>query len=247
MIKVENLYKSFLDIPVLKDLSFEVAQGEVLGFLGPNGAGKSTTMRIITGFLQADSGKVLVCDHDIAKNPVEAKKMLGYLPESAASYHVMRVDTFLDFTAAIRGLTKQEKKRSIERVVDLCNLGSVIYKPIEHLSKGFRQRVGLAQALIHDPGVLILDEATDGLDPNQKHEVRSLINRIAQTKAIIFSTHILEEMENICTRAIVIHQGQIVANGTPASFRQETPTGRLDDFFLSITKQKNHQNRLLQT
>ncbi len=236
MIKVENLYKSFLGRTVLHGISFDVAKGEVLGFLGPNGAGKSTTMRIITGFLEPDSGEVSICGHDMASDPVLAKERMGYLAESAASYQDMRVQDFLNFTADIRALSGSHKKQAIDRVIDLCHLAPVLSESIENLSKGFRQRVGLAQALVHDPEVLILDEPTDGLDPNQKHEIRSLITSLGQSKAIIFSTHILEEVESVCTRAIVVNEGLIVANGTPQELKSRTPSGRLDDFFRAITR-----------
>ena len=232
MIKVDQLFKSFSGKTVLHGISFDVGAGEVLGFLGPNGAGKSTTMRIITGFLEPDSGEVSICGHDISSEPVLAKQRIGYLAESAASYQDMKVSDFLNFTADIRALHGS----AIERVIELCHLGPVLSQSIENLSKGFRQRVGLAQALVHDPDVLILDEPTDGLDPNQKHEIRSLITSLGQSKAIIFSTHILEEVESVCTRAIVVHEGLIVANGTPLELKSRTPSGRLDDFFRAITQ-----------
>ena len=236
MIQVENLYKSFSGRTVVHGISFDVAQGEVLGFLGPNGAGKSTTMRMLTGFLEPDSGKVSICGHDMARSPVLAKQRIGYLAESAASYQDMQVKAFLGFTADIRGLTGAQKKEALERVITLCHLAPVLSESIENLSKGFRQRVGLAQALVHDPDVLILDEPTDGLDPNQKHEIRTLITSLGQSKAIIFSTHILEEVESVCTRAIVVNEGVIVANGTPEELKSKTPSGRLEDFFRAITK-----------
>ena len=236
MIKVENLYKSFSGRTVVHGISFDVAKGEVLGFLGPNGAGKSTTMRIITGFLEPDSGKVSICDHDLSLEPVLAKERIGYLAESAASYQDMQVKAFLGFTADIRGLTGSHKKQALERVTELCHLSPVLSESIENLSKGFRQRVGLAQALVHDPDVLILDEPTDGLDPNQKHEIRTLISSLGQSKAIIFSTHILEEVESVCTRAIIVNEGVIVANGSPQELKSRTPSGRLEDFFRAITR-----------
>lgn len=236
MIKVDNLYKSFQGKPVLQGISFNVSKGEILGFLGPNGAGKSTTMRVITGFLEPDSGLVNICGHDVTQSPVQAKTCIGYLAESAASYQDMHVDSFLNFTAQIRGIKVSEMAHAINRVVSLCHLESVLRQPIDQLSKGFRQRVGLAQALIHDPNVLILDEPTDGLDPNQKHEIRELISKIGQSKAIVFSTHILEEVESVCTRAIVINDGRIVANGTPEQLKSQTPSGRLEDFFRQITR-----------
>lgn len=236
MIKVENLYKSFSGRTVVHGISFDVAKGEVLGFLGPNGAGKSTTMRIITGFLEPDSGEVSICGHDMANESVLAKERMGYLAESAASYQDMQVKAFLSFTADIRGLSGSHKKQAIERVIQLCHLAPVLSESIENLSKGFRQRVGLAQALVHDPDVLILDEPTDGLDPNQKHEIRTLISSLGQSKAIIFSTHILEEVESVCTRAIVVNEGLIVANGTPQELKSQTPSGRMEDFFRAVTK-----------
>jgi ABC-2 type transport system ATP-binding protein len=236
MISVENLNKSFDGHPVLKDLSFEVHRGEVLGFLGPNGAGKSTTMRILTGFLEPSSGSVKVGGIDVQQSPLLAKAMIGYLPESSALYQEMKVHSFLKFIAEIRGIAPSQQASCIERVVSLCHLEKVLYQSIETLSKGFKQRTGLAQALIHDPDVLILDEPTDGLDPNQKHEIRQLISRMGQDKAIIFSTHILEEVEAVCTRAIIINHGEIVANSSPSELKSMSPTGRLDDFFRSITQ-----------
>ncbi len=241
MIKVENLFMSFSGKAVLHGISFDVGAGEVLGFLGPNGAGKSTTMRIITGFLEPDSGEVSICGHDMAQEPVRAKERIGYLAESAASYQDMKVKDFLSFAADIRALEGSSKAQAIERVIGLCHLEPVLSQSIENLSKGFRQRVGLAQALVHDPDVLILDEPTDGLDPNQKHEIRSLITSLGQSKAIIFSTHILEEVESVCTRAIVVSEGLIVANGTPRELKSRTPSGRLDDFFRAITRSEPHQ------
>jgi ABC-2 type transport system ATP-binding protein len=215
MIKVENLRKSFGTNVAVNDVSFEVAPGEVLGFLGPNGAGKSTTMRIITGFIGADAGRASVCGFDIAEQPIEAKRRIGYLPEAAPSYGEMSVASFLGWVADMRGLVGDARRKAIAQAVDACSLGSVLQQDIDTLSKGFRHRTCLAQAILHDPDVLILDEPTDGLDPNQKHEVRQLIRRMSERKTIIFSTHILEEVEEACTRAIIIDGGHIVANGTP--------------------------------
>jgi ABC-2 type transport system ATP-binding protein len=215
MIKVDNLTRTFGPKTAVDKVSFQVERGEVLGFLGPNGAGKSTTMRMITGYIPPTSGRVAVCGFDVAKRPIEARRRIGYLPESAPSYHDMSVASFLGFAAEMRGFRGDEKKRAVGRAVETCFLESVLHQSIDTLSKGFRHRTCLAQALIHDPEVLILDEPTDGLDPNQKHEVRSLIKRMGADKAIIFSTHILEEVEAACSRAIIIDRGAIVANGTP--------------------------------
>ena len=200
-------------------VSFAVERGEVLGFLGPNGAGKSTTMRMITGFIPPTDGSVKVGGHDVVEAPLEVKRLIGYLPEAAPSYPDMTVAGFLSFAADMRGLAGDAKKRAIGRVIDLCFLDAVIHQSIDTLSKGYRHRPCLAQALIHDPDVLILDEPTDGLDPNQKHEVRNLIRELGASKAIVFSTHILEEVDAACTRAIIIDRGRIVANGTPDELR----------------------------
>jgi ABC-2 type transport system ATP-binding protein len=196
-------------------VSFSVERGEVLGFLGPNGAGKSTTMRMITGFIPPTSGKVTVGGHDVAEAPLEAKRLIGYLPEAAPSYQDMTVQGFLSFAAEMRGLDGAARKQAVGRAVERCFLGSVLHQSIDTLSKGYKHRTCLAQALVHDPEVLILDEPTDGLDPNQKHEVRNLIRELGKTKAVVFSTHILEEVDAACTRAIIIDRGRIVASGTP--------------------------------
>lgn len=222
MIKVENLTKAFGPKVAVNGVSFTVERGEVLGFLGPNGAGKSTSMRMITGFIPPTSGKVTVGGHDIVENPIPAKRLIGYLPENAPAYADMTVYGFLDFAAELRGLRGEEKKKAIYRVVEMCFLDSVIYQSVDTLSKGYRHRTCFAQSIIHDPDILILDEPTDGLDPNQKHEVRTLIRRMGEKKAIVFSTHILEEVEAACSRAIIIDRGQIVANGTPAQLKQRS-------------------------
>lgn len=219
MISVENLVKDFGQKRAVNNVSFAVKKGEILGFLGPNGAGKSTTMRMITGFIPPTSGRVTVGGHDVAEDPIAAKRLIGYLPESAPCYSDMTVRGFLGFTAEIRGLKGSRKIEAIERVVGLCFLEKVLDQSVDTLSKGFRHRTCLAQALIHDPEVLVLDEPTDGLDPNQKHEIRQLLKRFGQTKAIVFSTHILEEVDAVCTRAIIIDRGQVVANGTPEELR----------------------------
>ena len=219
MIKIENLVKSFGPKRAVDDISFGVERGEVLGFLGPNGAGKSTTMRMITGFMPPTSGKVAVGGYDVSESPIEAKRLIGYLPENAASYSDMTVAGFLKFAAELRGLAGQARRKAVQRAIELCFLDSVLHQSIDTLSKGYKHRTCLAQALIHDPQVLIMDEPTDGLDPNQKHEVRNLIRELGANKAIVFSTHILEEVDAACTRAIIIDRGKIVANGTPQELR----------------------------
>jgi ABC-2 type transport system ATP-binding protein len=216
MITIKNLSKRYGEKLAVDNLSFSVSPGEVLGFLGANGAGKSTTMRMIAGFISPTEGSVSVCGHDIEREPVAAKSCMGYLPEGAPNYGEMTVAEFLDFVADIRGLKGQQRAQRRAVVIDRLALGPVIEQVVETLSKGFRRRVGLAQALIHDPQVLILDEPTDGLDPNQKHEVRRLINELSKDKLVIVSTHILEEVHEVCTRAIIIANGRIVADETPA-------------------------------
>ncbi len=223
MIRIENLIKDFGPKRVVSDISFNVERGEVVGFLGPNGAGKSTTMRMITGFIPPTSGRVTVGSHDIVEDPIAAKRLIGYLPENAASYPDMSVHGFLNFAAALRGLSGDQKKRAIGRAVDMCMLDAVLFQSIDTLSKGYRHRTCLAQSLIHDPDVLVLDEPTDGLDPNQKHEVRNLIRELGKTKAVVFSTHILEEVDASCTRAVIIDRGRIVANGNPQQLRAMSP------------------------
>ena len=215
MIEIKNLKKEFGPILAVDGISFETPKGEVLGFLGPNGAGKSTTMKMVTGFLTPTSGTAVVCGHDVLDEPIQAKAKIGYLPEGAPLYGDMTPDGFFRFIAQVRGMPRSGRKRAIDRACSLLSLQGVMRQPIETLSKGFKRRVGLAQAILHDPPVLILDEPTDGLDPNQKHEVRDLIRQMASEKAIILSTHILEEVGAVCTRAIVIARGRIVADGTP--------------------------------
>jgi ABC-2 type transport system ATP-binding protein len=219
MIKVENLTKSFGPKIAVNGVTFSVERGEVLGFLGPNGAGKSTSMRMITGFIPPTNGKVTVGGYDMADDPIPAKRLIGYLPENAPAYSDMTVYGFLNFAAELRGLRGDARKNAVNRVVEMCFLESVIHQSVDTLSKGYRHRTCFAQSIIHDPDVLILDEPTDGLDPNQKHEVRTLIRRMGEKKAIIFSTHILEEVEAVCSRAIIIDRGQIVANGTPTQLK----------------------------
>ncbi len=215
MIEVEGLSKRFGGIQAVNDVSFQVERGEVLGFLGPNGAGKSTTMKMITGFLEPDAGTARLDGFDIREDPIAARRCLGYMPEGAPSYHEMTPLSFLGFIAGIRGFSGAKAEERITAAAEQTQIGSVLYQPIDTLSRGFKRRVGLAQALLHDPDILILDEPTDGLDPNQKHEVRTLIQEMAPNKAIVISTHILEEVDAVCTRAIIIARGRIVANGTP--------------------------------
>jgi ABC-2 type transport system ATP-binding protein len=230
MIKIENLVKTFGAKRAVDGISFSVERGEVLGFLGPNGAGKSTTMRMVTGFMPPTSGRISVGGHDVVESPLEAKRLIGYLPENAASYPDMTVHGFLNFVAELRSLQGEARRKAVHRVVELCFLESVLGQSIDTLSKGYRHRTCLAQALIHDPDVLIMDEPTDGLDPNQKHEVRNLIREIGRSKAIIFSTHILEEVDAACTRAIIIDRGRIVAAGTPDELGRP-----LDEVFRRLT------------
>ncbi len=215
MIKTEHLCKRYPSLTAVEDVSFEVRPGEVLGFLGPNGAGKTTTMRMLAGFVTPSSGHASICGHDIESETLAARQSLGYLPEGAPSYGEMRVSAILDFIAELRGLDRTRKRARLDYVIERLQLASVLDQTIETLSKGFRRRVGLAQAIMHDPPVLILDEPTDGLDPNQKHEVRALINEMAREKIIVISTHILEEVDAVCTRAIIIARGRIVADDTP--------------------------------
>ena len=221
MIEIRNLSKRFGPLHAVEDLSFHVAKGEVLGFLGPNGAGKSTTMKMLTGFLEPSAGSASVCGHDVQKDPLAAKRNIGYLPEGAPLYGDMTPRGFLNFVAEIRGLSGAQRKARIDEVVDRVHIGGVMGQRIETLSKGFKRRVGLAQAILHDPPVLILDEPTDGLDPNQKHDVRALILEMAQDKCIVLSTHILEEVPAVCTRAIVIAKGKLRFDGTPEDMRRK--------------------------
>jgi ABC-2 type transport system ATP-binding protein len=222
MIKVENLSKAFGPKLAVNGVSFTVERGEVLGFLGPNGAGKSTTMRMITGFIPPSEGRVTVGGFDMVNDPIPAKRLIGYLPENAPAYADMTVSGFLGFIAELRGLHGEAKKKAVERAIEMCFLESVRFQSIDTLSKGYRHRTCFAQSILHDPDVLVLDEPTDGLDPNQKHEIRNLIRRMGERKAIIFSTHILEEVEAVCSRAIIIDRGQIVANGTPEQLKQRS-------------------------
>ena len=232
MISVQNLAKHFGARQAVKGVSFDVKKGEVLGFLGPNGAGKTTTMRMITGFLAPSSGKAVVNGCDVAEDPVGARRHMGYLPENAPSYGDMTVTAFLHFIAEMRGLGGRDLNMKIEQALDRCLLQNVRHQTIETLSKGYRQRTCFAQAILHDPPVLIMDEPTDGLDPNQKHVVRKMIREMAREKAIILSTHVLEEVDSICTRVIVISNGTLVADSTPAALKQQGP---LDEVFRRLT------------
>lgn len=216
MLQISRLSKQFGALVAVDDVSFRVPAGEVLGFLGPNGAGKSTTMKMISGFLAPSAGTAIICGHDILREPLAAKRRIGYLPEGAPAYPDMSAAEFLDFIAHIRGFRGAEARKRIAHIAELINIADVMHQPIETLSKGYRRRVGVAQALLHDPDVVILDEPTDGLDPNQKHEMRGIIQRMSPDKAIILSTHLLEEVEAVCSRAIIIAQGRILADGTPA-------------------------------
>ena len=215
LLDVAELSKRFGAITAVDGVSFKVTRGEVLGFLGPNGAGKSTTMRMVTGYLPPSAGSATVCGFDVVSQPTEVKRRVGYLPEGAPLYGDMTPWSFLTFVADIRGLRGTEKRQRLDSVIELLHLAPILRQPIETLSKGFKRRVGLAQALVHDPEVLVLDEPTDGLDPNQKHEVRRLLRDMGDAKAIVVSTHILEEVEAVCTRAIIIDQGRIVVDAKP--------------------------------
>ena len=215
-IAADHLRKRFGHILAVDDISFTVNSGEVLGFLGPNGAGKTTTMRILTGYLRPDEGSVTICGIDMSSEPVKAKSRIGFLPEGAPLYPEMTPAAFLHFTGSARGLPATDLRRRMAEAAELVHLEDVWNQPIETLSKGYKRRLGLAQSILHDPEVLILDEPTDGLDPNQKSEVRTLVRQMAESKAIIISTHSLEEVHAVCSRAIIIAHGRIVADGTPS-------------------------------
>jgi ABC-2 type transport system ATP-binding protein len=239
LLEIDNLHKSFGQFTAVDGISLRVERGEVLGFLGPNGAGKSTTMKMATGFLTPGSGRVRVCGIDLAEDPLGAKRQLGYLPEGAPAWPDMTPASFLEFIARIRGLEGDKARARIDEVVRRVHLERVYHQPIETLSKGFKRRVGFAQAVLHDPQVLILDEPTDGLDPNQKHEMRALIREMASSKAIVLSTHILEEVEAVCTRVVIINRGKLVFDGTPAELEARAPAGaprgKLDAVFRALT------------
>ena len=231
-VRADALSKTFGHFTAVDAISLRVRQGEVLGFLGPNGAGKTTTMRMLTGFIEPDSGTASICGTSILTNPVIAKKHMGYLPEGAPLYGDMTVHQLLKFIAEVRQLSPKQFKNRLDAVTEQLHLDAVMYQTIETLSKGFKRRVGLAQAILHDPNVLILDEPTDGLDPVQKHEVRILIKQMAQTKAIIISTHILEEVEAVCSRTMIIARGKLLVDDTPAGLlSQYASFGNLDAIF----------------
>jgi ABC-2 type transport system ATP-binding protein len=237
MIDVKGLVKTYGAKRAVDGVSFSVKRGEILGFLGPNGAGKSTTMKMITGFLRPDSGTAIVDGIDVSKDPVAVKSRLGYLPENAPAYPEMTVAEFLGFIAEVRGFRDAPaRKAQVQRAITLTHLESVRSQTIETLSKGYKQRVGFAQALLHNPPVLILDEPTDGLDPNQKNEVRLIIKNMAAEKAVILSTHILEEVEAICTRVIIISRGRIVADETPQQLLARKAGARMDEIFRTLTQ-----------
>jgi len=237
MIEVKGLVKYYGSKRAVDNVSFTVNRGDILGFLGPNGAGKSTTMKMLTGFLRPTAGTALVNGHDVTRDPVAVKRHLGYLPESAPAYGEMTVEEFLAFIAETRVYrARPEKLSRVNRALDLTQLQAVRTQTIETLSKGYKQRVGFAQALLHDPAVLVLDEPTDGLDPNQKNEVRTLIKTMAAEKAVVLSTHILEEVEALCTRVIIISQGRVVVDETPEALRARQPGARLDVIFRSLTQ-----------
>lgn len=238
MISVKDLRRRFGSIVAVDGISFEAKQGDVLGFLGPNGAGKTTAMRMLACFLTPDSGTAKVCGYDILQEPIKVRQSLGYLAENAPAYNEMTVGSFLHFVCDARRIYGRARKEALARMVRLCSIESVYHQTIETLSKGYRRRVGLAQALIHDPPVLILDEPTDGLDPNQKHEVRGLINKMAKDKCIVVSTHILEEVEAVCNRMIIIERGKILVDSTPEALKQKYQTS-LDEIFRKITRRKS--------
>jgi ABC-2 type transport system ATP-binding protein len=233
LIEIERLTKRFGAFTAVDDVSFSVARGEVVGFLGPNGAGKSTTMRMLAGFMTPTSGTARICGHDVVERPVAAKRQLGFLPEGAPTYPEMTVTGFLRFCGRARGFHGRTLEQRVAHAMGLTQLDSVRLQPVETLSKGFKRRVGLAAALLHDPPVLVLDEPTDGLDPNQKHEVRNLIRSMAAEKAIVISTHILEEVGAVCTRAVIIARGRVVADATPAELAAKGPS--MDAVFRSLT------------
>ena len=235
MIEVKKLRRSFGPVVAVDGISFSVEKGQVLALLGPNGAGKSTAMRMLACFLRPDSGTATICGYDIQKNPIEIRKSIGYLAENVPAYNEMTVGSFLDFICDVREIKGKARKKALDRIVPMCSIDSVYHQTIETLSKGYKRRVGLAQALIHDPGVLILDEPTDGLDPNQKHEVRKLINKMAKDKCIIISTHILEEVEAVCSRTIIIAKGKILVDSTPEELKGKYQCS-LDAVFRRITR-----------
>lgn len=246
MIDVQNLRKTFGSFVAVSDVSFKLQRGEVLGFLGPNGAGKSTAMKMITGFLTPSGGSITVKGSNVAEQPLAVKSAIGYLPEGAPTYGDMTPKSFLEFIAEIRGFSGDEKRKRVDEAAAKTHLESVFHKPIETLSKGFKRRVGLAQAILHDPEILVLDEPTDGLDPNQKHEVRALLKEMAKDKAILISTHILEEVEAVCSRAIIISQGEILFDGTPGELEAMAPERNAVSLTLEGTDPGSASNKIEQ-
>lgn len=237
MIEVKELRRCFGPVVAVDGISFSAAKGQVLGLLGPNGAGKTTTMRMLTCYIRPDGGTASVCGHDIRTDSIGVRRSLGYLAENSPAYPEMTVGSFLKFICDVRRIKGRKRKAALDRVVPMCSIESVYHQTIETLSKGYKRRVGLAQALIHDPDVLVLDEPTDGLDPNQKHEVRKLIGAMAKDKCIIVSTHILEEVDAICSRAIIVARGKILVDSTPKELK-ETYHASLDEVFRKITTTK---------
>jgi ABC-2 type transport system ATP-binding protein len=234
LVRVIDLRKHYGPIRAVDGISFDVRRGDILGFLGPNGAGKTTAMKLITGFLEPDAGAIEVAGLDVAKHPLETKRRLGYLPENAPAYGEMTVDGFLRFVAEARGVSAPAA--AIDRVIEATGLRRVRHQTVDTLSKGFKRRVGLAQAMIHDPEILILDEPTDGLDPNQKVLIQDLIANLSKERCVILSTHILDEVEKVCNRAIIMSQGRILIDSTPAELQAQAPSGRLDEVFRAVTK-----------
>jgi ABC-2 type transport system ATP-binding protein len=234
LVRVTDLRKHYGPIRAVDGITFEVRRGDVLGFLGPNGAGKTTAMKIITGFLEPDGGTVEVAGLSVATHPLETRQRLGYLPENAPAYGEMTADGFLRFIAEARGVA--QAAAAIDRVIDATGLRRVRHQTVETLSKGYKRRVGLAQAMIHEPEILILDEPTDGLDPNQKVLIQDLIANLSKDRCVILSTHILDEVEKVCNRAIIMSQGRILVDSTPAELQAQTPSGRLEEVFRTVTK-----------
>ncbi len=245
MIEVVEISRNFGKFQAVSNVSFQVRKSEVLGFLGPNGAGKSTTMKLLTGYLQPSSGDALICGHSVTKQALKARAKIGYLPESAPSYGEMQVEEFLRFAGKVRGLTGGKLNSQIEKVLEDTSLETVRKQLIETLSKGYRQRTCLAQSLLHDPPVLLLDEPTDGLDPNQKYEVRKLISQLKEDRTIIVSTHILEEVESICTRAIILSEGKIVGDGTPEELLSKSIYHNAINLKICVKHNQNVQQILL--
>lgn len=245
MIEVIEISRNFGRFQAVSNVSFQVQKSEVLGFLGPNGAGKSTTMKMLTGYLQPSSGDALICGHSVTKQSLKARAKIGYLPESAPSYGEMQVEEFLRFAGKVRGLTGGKLNSQIEKVLEDTSLQTVRKQLIETLSKGYRQRTCLAQSLLHDPPVLLLDEPTDGLDPNQKFEVRKLISQLKEDRTILVSTHILEEVEAICTRAIILSEGKIVGDGTPEELLSKSVYHNAINLKISVKPDQNVQRILL--